>query len=138
MGDGDGVRARGERGMCPTDFLLLGDLKPLTFVTLWLMTWREEGRWWRVEEEEEAGELGAEEGGEELPDELPGEAPSRPPKRREVGGEWGDLQRGGDCVMGEWGPPGESWDDRDRLKDWKDRLGVSGDPAASWKGTKSQ
>lgn len=64
------MRARGESGMCPTDFRLFGERKQFTG-TLWLTTWRDDGLWWRVEEP--AGELGTEDVGEEEPEELRGD-----------------------------------------------------------------
>lgn len=43
-----------------------------------------------------------------------------------MGGEWGDLQRVGELGM-------LSWEETERLRDWKLRLGVSmgGDPEAA-------
>lgn len=70
-GEGDGVRARGDRGIWPTDFRLLGDRKLFTLVTLWLMTCRDDGRWWSVDDP--AGELGTEDVGDEDPEELIGD-----------------------------------------------------------------
>lgn len=70
-GEGEGVRASGERGMWPTDFRLFGERKLFTFVTLWLTTCRDDGRWCRVEDP--AGELGTDDVGEEEPEELRGD-----------------------------------------------------------------
>lgn len=89
-GDGEGVLANGDTGTWPIDFLLFGDRKFLTLDTLWLMTCRDEGRWWRVEEV--AGELGTEEEGEEEAEELAGDWSIA------VGG-CGDLQRVGDATL---------------------------------------
>lgn len=67
-GLGEGVRARGERGMCPTDLRLDGECKFLVLMcSLCFRPWRDEGR---AEEEDEgpAGEHGA-----ELSQDSPGE-----------------------------------------------------------------
>ena len=61
-GPGEGVRARGDRGMWPTDFLLEGEWRFLVLMwSLCFRPWREEGR---VEVEALAGEHGAEESSE--------------------------------------------------------------------------
>ena len=61
-GEGDGVRARGERGMWPTDLRRLGEWRFLVLMwSLCFRPWREEGR---VEVEALAGEHGAEESSE--------------------------------------------------------------------------
>jgi len=55
-GPGEGVRARGDRGMWPADFLRDGEWRFLVLMcSLCFSPWREEGR---VEEEEEAGTEG--------------------------------------------------------------------------------
>ena len=44
MGDGDGVRAKGESGMCPTDFLRFGECGVLVLTcNLYFRPCREEG-----------------------------------------------------------------------------------------------
>lgn len=65
MGDGEGVRARGDRGILCTDLRRCGDLR--LCARLCLSPCRELGR---QNCEELAGELGADELGEELVEEL--------------------------------------------------------------------
>jgi hypothetical protein len=44
MGDGDGVRAKGDKGICPTDFLRFGECGVFVLTcSLYLRPWREEG-----------------------------------------------------------------------------------------------
>lgn len=63
-GDGDGVRASGDRGMCPTDLRRLGECRFLvTECSLCLSPCNVDGRWYGV------GELGVTVG-DELADEL--------------------------------------------------------------------
>lgn len=67
-GLGDGVRAKGDRGMCPTDFRRDGECKFLVLIcSLCFKPWRDDGR---AEEDDDgpAGEHGA-----ELSQDSPGE-----------------------------------------------------------------
>lgn len=68
-GLGDGVRARGERGMWPTDLRLEGECKFLVLMwSLCFKPWSEEGRADEDDDEGPAGEHGA-----ELSQDSPGE-----------------------------------------------------------------
>jgi len=62
-GDGEGVLARGERGMCPTDFLLLGECSVFDLTcSLCFKPCRDEGR-----ADGELVELAGEQGADESP-----------------------------------------------------------------------
>lgn len=73
------------------------------------MTWRDDGRWWRVEDD--AGELGTDDVGDEDADELAGDW-------SKAGVGCGDLHLVGEGTMAS---PAETV----RVSDWKLRLGVS-------------
>lgn len=136
-GDGEGVRASGDRGMWPADFRLEGECIFLaTEWSLFLRPCREEGRWgwkWRAAEDggpdagfiwplagllgtDELGELDGVDRGES---EAGLEAANWLQWWRKIGGEYPDVD---ERLPGEFDP--DSWDGNDRLNDWKLRLGV--------------